>query len=131
MLENTFTNRKFIIQPFIENIVLEGEYSLIFFENTHSHTLVKKPKSGDFRVQEEHGGILTLIKKPDIKMVHEAKKVLKSLPCKSLYSRIDFVKRENNFLLMEVELIEPSLYFNLNPSAAKNFASIINKKCLK
>ena len=127
MLENTFTNRKFIIQPFIENIMLEGEYSLIFFENTHSHTLVKKPKRGDFRVQEEHGGILTPVEKPDIKMVNEAKKILNSLPYKSLYSRIDFVKRENHFLLMEVELIEPSLYFNLNPNAAKKFASIINK----
>ena len=131
MLEKTFTNRKFIIQPFIENIVFEGEYSLIFFGNTYSHTLVKKPKSGDFRVQEEHGGILAPIEKPDIKMVHEAKKVLNNLPHKSLYSRIDFVKRENNFLLMEVELIEPSLYFNLNPSAATKFASIINKKFQK
>ena len=131
ILKNLFANRKFLIQPFIENILSEGEYSLIFFENTHSHTLIKKPKSGDFRVQEEHGGILTLVEKPDIKMVNEAKKVLNSLPCKNLYSRIDFVKKGNNFLLMEVELIEPSLYFNLNPHAAIKFSSIINQKFQK
>ena len=131
ILKNLFANRKFIIQPFIENILLEGEYSLIFFENTHSHTLIKKPKSGDFRVQEEHGGTLAPIEKPEIKMINEAKRVLKSLPCKSLYSRIDFVKRENNFLLMEVELIEPSLYFNLNPNAAKKLSSLINQKFQK
>jgi glutathione synthase/RimK-type ligase-like ATP-grasp enzyme len=131
ILKNLFANRKFIIQPFIENILLEGEYSLIFFENTHSHTLIKKPKSGDFRVQEEHGGTLTPIEKPEIKMINKAKRVLKSLPCKSLYSRIDFVKRENNFLLMEVELIEPSLYFNLNPNAAKKLSSLINQKFQK
>jgi glutathione synthase/RimK-type ligase-like ATP-grasp enzyme len=131
ILKNLFANRKFIIQPFIENILLEGEYSLIFFENTHSHTLIKKPKSGDFRVQEEHGGTLAPIEKPEIKMINEAKRVLKSLPCKSLYSRIDFVKRKNNFLLMEVELIEPSLYFNLNPNAAKKLSSLINQKFQK
>ena len=106
-------------------------YSLIFFENTHSHTLIKKPKSGDFRVQEEHGGTLAPIEKPEIKMINEAKRVLKSLPCKSLYSRIDFVKQGNNFLLMEVDLIEPSLYFNLNPHAAITFSSIINQKFQK
>jgi len=131
ILENTFADRKFIIQPFIDNIILEGEYSLIFFEDTHSHTLIKKPKSGDFRVQEEHGGILSIVEKPDIKMLNEAKKVLNNLPYKSLYSRIDFVRKEEIFLLMEVELIEPSLYFNLDPSSPEKFASIINKKFQK
>jgi hypothetical protein len=33
--------------------------------------------------------------------------------------------------LMEVELIEPSLYFNLNPNAAKKLSSLINQKFQK
>ena len=43
-LERLFDNRKFIVQPFIDNIIIEGEYSLIFFKKKHSHTLLKRPK---------------------------------------------------------------------------------------
>ena len=126
-LEHLFRNRKFIVQPFIQSIIDEGEYSLIFFKKKHSHTLLKKPKKNDFRVQEEHGGILQLITNPDEKMLKIAKSIIDKLPNKSLYSRIDLVRNKKNFLLMEIELIEPSLYFNLNPEAAHTFSSIIDK----
>ena len=43
------------MQPFIENIQTEGEYSLFFFNGEYSHAILKTPAAGDFRVQEEHG----------------------------------------------------------------------------
>ena len=115
------------MQPFIENIITEGEYSLIFFKKKHSHTLLKKPKKNDFRVQEEHGGKLQLITNTDKKMLKFAKNIIDKLPNESLYSRIDLVRNKRSYLLMEIELIEPSLYFNLNPEAAYTFSSIIDK----
>jgi len=127
LLESLFNNRKFIVQPFIESIIDEGEYSLIFFKKKHSHTLLKKPKKNDFRVQEEHGGELQLITNTNNGMLKSAENIINKLPESSLYSRVDFVRDKGKFLLMEIELIEPSLYFNLKPEAAHTFASIVNE----
>ena len=55
-LEKIFAEREFMVQPFMQNIVEEGEYSLFFFNGEFSHCVLKKPKEKDFRVQEEHGG---------------------------------------------------------------------------
>ena len=127
-LSSLFSKRGFIVQPFIENIKEEGEYSLIFFGEHHSHTLLKTPKNGDFRVQEEHGGILKLIENPEKKLLKIAEAIIKSLPFKNLYARVDLVRRKDTFLLMEVELIEPSLYFNLASEASSTLAKIISEK---
>jgi glutathione synthase/RimK-type ligase-like ATP-grasp enzyme len=126
-LENTFFQRDFLVQPFIKNIKSEGEYSLIYFGNMLSHVLLKTPKNGDFRVQEEHGGILKEIKKPENSLIDFGNKVMSTIPYQCLYSRVDVVRGSNNYLLMEVELIEPSLYFNMDPKSPKMFAEVFNK----
>ena len=127
-LEKKFSNKSYIIQPYIENIRKEGEYSLIFLGEEHSHTLLKTPKKGDFRVQEEHGGTLQLINETEERILKTAKKVMKSLPFESLYARVDLVRKDNSFLLMEVEVIEPSLYFNIALKSASHFARIVSRK---
>ena len=45
-----------MIQPFLPSIATEGEYAVILFDGVYSHTVVKRPKSGDFRVQPHLGG---------------------------------------------------------------------------
>jgi len=126
-LSNTFQNKEYLVQPFLENIRIEGEYSLIFFGDFLSHVLLKTPKAGDFRVQEEHGGILKSINLPENSLVDFGLKVIKNLPMPCLYSRIDVVRNNDQFLLMEVELIEPSLYFNMNSESAIKFAKVFDK----
>ena len=126
VLENTFSQKDFLVQPFIKNIKSEGEYSLIYFGNRLSHVLLKTPKNGDFRVQEEHGGILKAINKPESSLIDFGNKVMETIPYQCLYSRVDVVRGGNNFLLMEVELIEPSLYFNMDPKSPQMFAKVFN-----
>ena len=99
----------------------------LFFGDALSHAILKRPKAGDFRVQEEHGGKLESINLPERAMVDFGLKVIKNLPIPCLYSRIDVVRYNNQFLLMEVELIEPSLYFNMNPKSATRFAKVFDK----
>ena len=127
VLENTFSQKDFIVQPFIKNIRIEGEYSLIYFGNRLSHVLLKTPKNGDFRVQEEHGGILKAINKPESSLIDFGNKVMGTIPYQCLFSRVDVVRGSNNYLLMEVELIEPSLYFNMDLKSPQMFAEIFNK----
>ena len=126
-LKKDFIDKEFIIQPFIQDIKNEGEYSLIYFGNTLSHVLLKTPKVGDFRVQEEHGGTLKSIINPEQALFRFGKNVINKLPRTCLYSRVDIVRNKNEFLLMEVELIEPSLYFNMDSKSPKKFVEVFNK----
>ena len=124
--KDTYKNRAFILQPFINSIKKDGEMSLIFFNKGFSHGLSKVPKKGDFRVQEEHGGTLKLLKNLDEQKINLCKEILSLLPYDFFYSRIDLVVDEGNPLLMEIEVIEPSLYFNLEPKSANLFAKKVS-----
>ena len=121
LLEKSLINRQLMVQPFIPAIVEEGEYSVFYFAGNYSHCILKTPKSGDFRVQEEHGGILQSIE-PSQSLLSAANKALKTIPEKVLYARIDLVNYKQEYQIMEIELIEPSLYFNLDKNAASRFA---------
>jgi glutathione synthase/RimK-type ligase-like ATP-grasp enzyme len=121
LLETSLINRQLMVQPFIPAIIDEGEYSVFYFASNYSHCILKTPKSGDFRVQEEHGGILQSID-PSQALLSAASKALKTIPEKVLYARIDLVRHNEKFQIMEIELIEPSLYFNLDNNAAGRFA---------
>lgn len=120
-LEKLFNKREFMLQPFMPSIIEEGEFSLFYFNSQFSHAILKKPQSNDFRVQEEYGGQLTLIQ-PSETLKTAAKQALVHLPNKPLYARLDFVRSADSFLLMEAELIEPSLYFNMDAGSPARFA---------
>jgi glutathione synthase/RimK-type ligase-like ATP-grasp enzyme len=127
ILKNTFENRPFMVQPFMDKIVAEGEYSLFYFGGEYSHSIIKKPQEGDFRVQEEHGGTLELIT-PGPAILKTAQKVIEVIKPEPLYARVDLVRMENDrFALMELELIEPSLYFNMDPVSPERFVKAFIK----
>ncbi len=128
-ISQRFVGRDLMAQPFIRSIVDEGEISMFFFGGSISHTTLKSPKEGDFRVQEEFGGSIRAIETPDELLV-EGKKVLVALEPAPLYARIDFVRHQGRWLLMEVELIEPSLYLRYDPAAAGRFADALHAATL-
>jgi glutathione synthase/RimK-type ligase-like ATP-grasp enzyme len=119
-LKDVFAHREFMMQPFLPEIVNEGEYSLFYFAGHYSHSILKQPGAGDFRVQEEHGGHLKSIQ-PSEEMLTIARHCLAALPADVLYARIDLVRHKNEFAVMEIELIEPSLYFNMDPESPQRF----------
>ncbi|MDH5434796.1 MAG: hypothetical protein OEY19_12705 [Gammaproteobacteria bacterium] len=132
-LNSKFVDREFMVQPFSEDIVSEGEFSLFYFDSEYSHAILKTPKQDDFRVQEEHGGRLLKIE-PEALLVEHAQKTLSSIDQLAhieeglLYARLDYVRTKTGFALMEAELIEPSLYFNLDPQAPARFAAAVEKR---
>ncbi len=44
------------------------------------------------------------------------------MPC---YARVDGVVRDGNFLLMELELLEPELFLEFDPQAVDKFAQAV------
>lgn len=121
-LLQTFQNRPFVVQPFIANIKTDGEYSLFYFNNRFSHAIRKIPKAQDFRVQEEHGAEITAVT-PDPVLVETADRVLALVTPMPVYARCDLLRGpDGRFLLMELELIEPSMYLRMHPEAPERFA---------
>jgi len=101
-----------IVQPFIEEIARTGEFSLMLFDGEFSHAVVKRPKSGDFRVQPHLGGV-TLPSPPPPGGIELAKQALATAPARATYARIDIVPDEVGALrIMELELIEPALFLD-------------------
>lgn len=126
-VEAYYAGRALMAQRFVPAVVAEGEFSLFYFNGAHSHTILKKPKPGDFRVQEEHGGLLRAV--PAEPALHAAgARVLDALGTTPLYVRADFVRADadDTFWLMELELIEPSLYFRLDPASPVRFAEALD-----
>lgn len=120
-LASIFSHRPFMLQPFMPAIIDEGEFSLFFFAGDYSHAILKTPKAGDFRVQEEHGGRLKTIE-PPVHLLEQAQQANDFLSPSPLYSRLDYVRDGDTFLIMEIELIEPSLYFNMDEESPQRFA---------
>ncbi|MDH3744569.1 MAG: hypothetical protein OES47_05645 [Acidobacteriota bacterium] len=56
---------------------------------------------------------------------HQAAGVLDALPERPLYARVDGVVRNGGFVLMELELIEPQLFFGLAKGSASRFANCL------
>lgn len=121
-----FEERPYMIQPFMQAIVDEGEFSLFYFGGEYSHTILKTPGTGDFRVQEEHGGSLHSVE-PEKQLLYRARQTMDLLKPQPLYARADYVRTpDNDFALMELELIEPSLYFNMDKESPHRFARIFD-----
>jgi len=117
-----------LVQPFLPAIASAGEWWLIFFGGRFSHQVLKSPRAGDFRVQEEHGGTREQ-RPPHAALLAAAQRCVDALPALGheacLYARVDGVEVEGSFLLMELELIEPQLFFTEVPGAATRFAEVI------
>lgn len=114
----------FIIQEFLEEVVTGGEYSFLFFNGVFSHAVLKKARKGDYRVQEAHGGT-TLPVTINREQLEQAQRVIDTIKLPFLYARVDGVFRGTQLLLMELELIEPSLYLEGNEAAVRRMADAV------
>jgi len=117
-----------LVQPFLSQ-VQEGEWSLFFFGGAYSHAVRKMPASGDFRVQEEHGGT-TRAAVPPASVVEAASAIVADVP-EAVYARVDGVEVEGRSRLMELELIEPELYLRHAPDAVDRFAAAVARTLQK
>ncbi len=112
-----------MLQKFMDVIITEGEWSLMFFGGRFSHAILKRPKPGDFRVQNDFGGTASLAD-PLPHVLSGSTRALEAVG-PTLYARVDGVVNQDRFLLMELELIEPMLFLADHPQAASRFAQAI------
>lgn len=124
-----------LVQRFMPEIA-QGEWSLVFICEQFSHAVLKRPQPGSVFVQSSLGGSWSIQPAPQ-RLVEQATRVLgqipRSVPCRPLlYARVDGLEVDGVFVLMELELIEPRLFFTPeHPQALERFADAVAEYCLK
>jgi glutathione synthase/RimK-type ligase-like ATP-grasp enzyme len=113
-----------LLQEVIPEVIEGGEISMVYFGGAFSHAVIKRARDGDFRVQKDFGGSVA-ITSPSPAIQAFADLVMAQVPAGCLYTRIDVVESSRGPLLMELELIEPELYFLYAPEAADRLADLI------
>ncbi len=116
----------FMVQPFLEGIVTEGEYSLIFFNGKFSHCVLKKAKKDDFRVQHFLGGTIHPME-PPASILKQAQHVIDLFAADCMYARVDGVQVAGVLQLMELELIEPFLFLFSHKNGVKNYYNALQE----
>jgi glutathione synthase/RimK-type ligase-like ATP-grasp enzyme len=116
-----------LLQPFADEVARVGEFSFVFIDGVHSHATIKRAGRGEFRVQTEHGGSVDPVHAPP-PLVSQAAAILALLPETPLYARVDGIERDGAFVLMELELIEPNLFFEHGTGSAARFAAAMRQR---
>ena len=107
---------KMMLQPYLETVETDGEYSAIYFGQRLSHCVQKIPVKGDYRVQDDYGASDHGIDPAEYpEMMQLAETTLQHLQGRFsdvLVTRMDFLQLDDGqFVINEVEMIEPSLFF--------------------
>ncbi len=115
----------YLVQDFVPEVVRDGEWSLLYFDGEFSHAVLKRAAAGDFRVQAQFGGSEEG-RDPGANMLASADAALRATAAcghaDPAYARVDGVVVGGHFMLMELEMIEPHLFFAHRPAAAERFA---------
>ncbi len=122
-----------LLQPYLDAVETRGEVSAIFFDGEFSHAVRKMPVPGDYRVQDDFGATdePTTLTRREIDLAQRCIEAATPNDTHNeawplLYARVDFLQDcDGNLQLIELELVEPSLFFRHAPQAANTLASAL------
>lgn len=127
-LDRTLTREPMILQPYLRRVEREGETSLIFFDGAFSHAVQKIPVPGDYRVQDDHGASdrPAEVTAAEIDAAAALVEAAGGRHHPLLYARVDMMRDdEGAWVLAELEVVEPSLFFRHAPAAAGRLADAL------
>jgi glutathione synthase/RimK-type ligase-like ATP-grasp enzyme len=128
VLRELLRDEAMMVQPVLGSVLTQGELSLTVIGERCTHAVRKTAKQGDFRVQDDHGGTVHP-HAPTLDEIAFAESAVAACPHASLYARVDAVRDESGALsLMELELVEPELFFRFHPPAADALAEAIAER---
>jgi glutathione synthase/RimK-type ligase-like ATP-grasp enzyme len=113
-----------LLQAYVPEVRQHGEWSLVFFDGRYSHAALKRAAAGEFRVHIEWGGTVERAEPaPDV--VRQAQALVGALHLDAMYARVDGTEVNGDLVVMELELIEPELFFDCHPAAAARLADAL------
>jgi len=114
-----------MVQEFQHQVLTRGEVAFMLIEGRFTHAVLKRARKGDFRVQDDFGGSIELYDASgeEIAFAEQVVSHCRPLP---LYARVDAIwDNQDRLAVSELELIEPELWFRLNPAASRQLAETI------
>lgn len=106
----------YIAQQYMAEI-RDGERSLVYLGHQFEHAVIKHPSAADmneFRCNESLGGTVAVYQPTDeeIAFGQAVLKAYEELGCPVRFSRIDIINVDGKPVLLEAELLNPSIYAN-------------------
>ena len=116
-----------LLQPFLPGVTGAGETSVIFVEGGLSHAVRKRPAAGEFRVHDDFGGTVEAAP-PSAAELEVAQRAVGAVGQPLLYARVDLVPGPTGPVVMELELVEPDLFFGHSGGGAERLAEAIVRR---
>jgi hypothetical protein len=122
-LDGLVVDRDAMVQRWMPSVETYGERSLVWIDGEITHAIRKTPRfaggveqvSGEVEVADDERAF--------------AVRALAPFASELLYARVDMVRDGEGVLrIMELELIEPSLFFRQSPPALARFVAAINRR---
>jgi glutathione synthase/RimK-type ligase-like ATP-grasp enzyme len=122
-------NRSVLLQPYLGKVDELGETALLFFEGEFSHAIRKGPL-----LKRKEGPTTELFAKesitarvPDAAELRVGAQALRAIPFETpLYARVDLIRdQKGEPVVLELEMIEPSLFFPFAAGSAEKFAEAV------
>ncbi|KIG17637.1 hypothetical protein DB30_02912 [Enhygromyxa salina] len=125
-----------MLQPYLSSVERHGEVSAIYFDGALSHAVRKLPVAGDYRVQDDYGAHDAPIEldREQLEICEQTLAALASvvkargweLQLPLLYARVDLLRDDaGRWVLNELEIVEPSLFFRHGPVAGQRLADAL------
>ncbi|MBO9521712.1 MAG: hypothetical protein J7518_09260 [Nocardioidaceae bacterium] len=118
-----------VVQPLVESIRTEGEYSVYVLGGEVVSMAVKRPAAGEIRVHEQYGGrtVALPVTEEAAAVARSAVRAAEQLLGERLdYARVDQLRLADGTLAVsELEVTEPGLYLEEIPGNGPAFAALV------
>jgi glutathione synthase/RimK-type ligase-like ATP-grasp enzyme len=119
-LRRLLSTRDVLVQPYLRSVEGVGERALVCIDGQLTHAVRKHPR---FAAEDESVSAALPIDEDERRLAEAA---LSTAPEPLLYARVDVARGpDGRPLVMELELIEPSLFLMQHPPALERFADAI------
>lgn len=117
-----------LLQPFLPSILDAGEVSVVVIDGEVTHAVRKVAAEGEFRVQDDHGGTVHP-HTPASDEIAVAEAAIAACSPRPVYARVDLVRLPGGVpAIMELELVEPELFFRFAPHAAARLGEAVARR---
>ena len=128
------SQRSVLLQPYLGRVDERGETALVFFEGRFSHAIRKGPllRRGEGPTRALFAAEHITPRSADADEIAIATQTLAAIPFAQplLYARVDLIHDDEGApRVLELELAEPSLFFEHAPGSAERFARAIAARC--
>lgn len=116
-LDGLLANGDVLVQRYVASVERDGEISVVLVDGQVTHAVRKVPAPGDYRIHPQFGGRLEPYS-ASAGLVELARRIHGILPAAALYGRVDVLRLDGGWHVVEVEVTEPRLFLELAPPAA-------------